>query len=53
MLGTASDSGSEATSYNRKHAKAGHFNPAQFENRYENALIDLLKKKEAKAPGPP
>jgi DNA end-binding protein Ku len=27
--------------------KAGHFNPAQFEDRYENALIDLLKKKEA------
>ena len=27
--------------------KAGHFNPAQFEDRYENALVDLLKKKEA------
>jgi len=27
--------------------KAGHFDPAQFEDRYENALIDLLKKKEA------
>jgi DNA end-binding protein Ku len=27
--------------------KSGHFNPAQFEDRYENALIDLLKKKEA------
>ena len=27
--------------------KAGHFNPAQFEDRYENALIELLKKKEA------
>jgi len=27
--------------------KAGHFAPAQFEDRYENALIDLLKKKEA------
>ena len=27
--------------------KAGHFDPAQFDDRYENALIDLLKKKEA------
>jgi DNA end-binding protein Ku len=27
--------------------KAGHFDPAQFRDRYENALIDLLKKKEA------
>ena len=27
--------------------KAGHFDPAQFEDRYENALVDLLKKKEA------
>ena len=27
--------------------KAGHFDPAQFADRYENALIDLLKKKEA------
>jgi DNA end-binding protein Ku len=27
--------------------KASHFEPAQFEDRYENALIDLLKKKEA------
>jgi DNA end-binding protein Ku len=27
--------------------KAGHFDPSQFEDRYENALIDLLKKKEA------
>jgi DNA end-binding protein Ku len=27
--------------------KAGHFDPAQFEDRFENALIDLLKKKEA------
>jgi DNA end-binding protein Ku len=27
--------------------KTGHFNPAQFEDRYENALVDLLKKKEA------
>ena len=27
--------------------KSGHFDPVQFEDRYENALIDLLKKKEA------
>ena len=27
--------------------KAGHFDPTQFDDRYENALIDLLKKKEA------
>jgi DNA end-binding protein Ku len=27
--------------------KAGHFDPSQFQDRYENALIDLLKKKEA------
>jgi DNA end-binding protein Ku len=27
--------------------KTGHFDPAQFEDRYENALTDLLKKKEA------
>src|SRR6185369_1910865 len=27
--------------------KTGHFDPSQFEDRYENALIDLLKKKEA------
>src|SRR5215475_10964169 len=27
--------------------KAGHFDPAGFEDRYENALVDLLKKKEA------
>jgi DNA end-binding protein Ku len=26
--------------------KSGHFDPAQFEGRYENALVDLLKKKE-------
>ena len=26
--------------------KSGHFDPAQFEDRYENALVDLLKKKE-------
>ena len=28
-------------------SKSGHFDPAQFEDRYEKALLDLLKKKEA------
>jgi len=27
--------------------KSGHFDPSQFEDRYENGLIDLLKKKQA------
>jgi DNA end-binding protein Ku len=27
--------------------KAGHFDPAQFEDRYESALVDLLRKKQA------
>ena len=27
--------------------KSGHFNPSQFEDHYETALIDLLKKKQA------
>jgi DNA end-binding protein Ku len=27
--------------------KSGHFDPSHFEDRYENALINLLKKKEA------
>jgi DNA end-binding protein Ku len=27
--------------------KSGHFDPSRFEDRYENAVIDLLKKKEA------
>ena len=27
--------------------KSGHFDPSKFEDRYENALIDLLKKEEA------
>jgi DNA end-binding protein Ku len=27
--------------------KAGHFDPAQFDDRYQNALHDLLKKKQA------
>jgi DNA end-binding protein Ku len=29
------------------HTKSGHFDPSQFEDRYENALINLLKKKQA------
>ena len=28
-------------------SKSGHFDPAQFEDRYETALVELLKKKEA------
>jgi DNA end-binding protein Ku len=28
-------------------SKSGHFDPSHFEDRYENALIDLLKKNEA------
>ncbi len=27
--------------------KSGHFDPSRFEDRYQNALLDLLKKKEA------
>jgi DNA end-binding protein Ku len=27
--------------------KSGHFEPSHFEDRYENALVDLLKKKQA------
>jgi DNA end-binding protein Ku len=27
--------------------KSGHFDPSQFQDRYENALVELLKKKEA------
>ena len=27
--------------------KSGHFDPSQFQDRYENALVDLLKRKEA------
>jgi DNA end-binding protein Ku len=27
--------------------RSGHFDPSKFDDRYENALIDLLKKKEA------
>ena len=27
--------------------KSGHFDPSQFEDRYETALVELLKKKEA------
>jgi non-homologous end joining protein Ku len=32
--------------------KAAHFDPAKFEDRYENAVIDLLKTKEAGLPAP-
>jgi len=32
--------------------KAGHFDPKSFEDRYENALIDLLKTKQAGLPLP-
>ena len=32
--------------------KAGHFDPSTFEDRYENALIDLLKSKQAGLPAP-
>jgi DNA end-binding protein Ku len=30
--------------------KAAHFDPATFEDRYENALVDLLKQKQAGKP---
>jgi DNA end-binding protein Ku len=30
--------------------KAAHFDPASFEDRYENALVDLLKQKQAGQP---
>jgi DNA end-binding protein Ku len=29
------------------HTKSGHFDLSRLEDRYENALIDLLKKKQA------
>jgi DNA end-binding protein Ku len=32
--------------------KAGHFDPKSFEDRYENALVDLLKTKQAGLPLP-
>lgn len=32
--------------------KAGHFDPSTFEDRYENALVDLLKTKQAGLPPP-
>jgi DNA end-binding protein Ku len=32
--------------------KTGHFEPAKFQDRYENAMIDLLKSKEAGLPPP-
>src|SRR5262249_3660704 len=30
--------------------KAGHFDPSEFEDRYENAVVDLLKRKQAGMP---
>jgi DNA end-binding protein Ku len=30
--------------------KAGHFNPAEFEDRYENAVVEMLKQKQAGMP---
>lgn len=32
--------------------KAGHFDPSSFEDRYENALVELLKTKQAGLPAP-
>ena len=32
--------------------KAGHFDPSTFQDRYENALIELLKSKQAGLPAP-
>jgi DNA end-binding protein Ku len=34
-------------------SKSGHFDPAQFEDRYENALTDLLKNRPARKFNPP
>ena len=34
-------------------SKAGHFEPATFEDRYENALIEMLRKKQAGLPEEP
>lgn len=34
-------------------SKAGHFEPATFEDRYENALVELLRKKQAGLPEEP
>ena len=31
-------------------SKAGHFEPATFEDRYENALIEMLRKKQQGLP---
>ena len=31
-------------------ARAGHFDPAEFEDRYENALVEMLKQKQAGIP---
>ena len=32
--------------------KSGHFDPTEFEDRYENALIDLMRHKQAGTPVP-
>ena len=34
-------------------SKAGHFEPSTFEDRYENALIEMLRKKQAGLPEEP
>ena len=34
------------------HRKSGHFDPTEFEDRYENALIDLMRHKQAGTPVP-
>jgi len=34
-------------------SKSGHFDPAQFEDRYETTLVELLKKKPVKKSSPP
>jgi DNA end-binding protein Ku len=31
-------------------ARAGHFDPAEFEDRYENAVVEMLKQKQAGIP---
>src|SRR5262249_27472360 len=30
--------------------KAGHFDPSEFEDRYENAVVEMLKRKQAGMP---
>ena len=31
-------------------AKAGHFDPTEFEDRYENAVVEMLRQKQAGIP---